>query len=604
MDDEQGSAPVSRRGFLGLGATGGALAAASWAFPTAAQARPGTAWHEPRHPHGTTLEATLLPGAPGRGGYAPLVVRPGEPHLVRDELLGGAMARTGRHRSRRPVVVLGQLTDIHVLDAQSPARVEYLDRFDDPDSPFRSVLPFDSSYRAHEMLTAQVGESMVRAMNRVGRGPITGAPIDFTIATGDNVDNTQHNELRWQIDLLDGERVRPDSGDLTKYEGVADQASYDVRYWHPDGTPAGAADDLPRSLFGFPVVPGLLDACRRPFHATGLRTPWLTAFGNHDGLVQGNLPSTPLVAGLATGPVKFTDLPPNTNILQLAVGLQTLDPSAIGVLFQGPFRLVSPDADRRPLSRLETIREHFVTSGFPRGHGYTGNNLQTGNAFYAFDRGVVRGLVLDTVNPFGGSEGSIDQAQLDWLTAELQAGSRRYLDADGNWVRGGARDRLFVLFSHHTVETMTNAAGVGRILGPQVAQLLLRFPNVVLWVNGHTHRNAVVPFARPAGRPGGGFWEVNTAAHIDWPQQSRIVEIVDNEDGTLSLFGTLIDHAARPRPGRNLDDPLTLAALSRELAANDWQRPAPTPTVDGRRGALEDRNVELLVPTPFVMHRR
>jgi len=96
--------------------------------------------------------------------------------------------------------------------------------------------------------------------------------------------------------------------------------------------------------------------------------------------------------------------------------------------------------------------------------------------------------------------------------------------------------------------------------------------------------------------PGGGFWEVNTAAHIDWPQQARIVEIVDNDNGTLSIFGTIIDHAAPVNPGKTLDV-ATLASLSRELASNDWQR--PTATVDGRRGALEDRNVELLVPAPF-----
>ncbi len=35
-----------------------------------------------------------------------------------------------------------------------------------------------------------------------------------------------------------------------------------------------------------------------------------------------------------------------------------------------------------------------------------------------------------------------------------------------------------------------------RILGPRVRDLLLRFPNVVLWVNGHTHVNAVTLHAR------------------------------------------------------------------------------------------------------------
>lgn len=599
--DEDAQAGVTRRGFLGMGAAGGALLAASGLLAGEAQAQSPHWAQWPAFPHRTTLEHTLSLGRAGAGGYAPIVVRPGEPHLVRHELVDGQVARC---RRRRVVTVLGQLTDVHIMDAQSPARVEYLDRYNDPDNRFAALLPFDSSYRAQEMLSAQVSESMVRAMNRVGRGPVTGSRIRFTVATGDNVDNTQHNELRWQIDLLDGERVRPDSGDLTKYEGVADLVDYDVRYWHPEGAPAGQPVDRPRADFGFPLVPGLLDACRQPFHSTGLNTPWLTAFGNHDGLVQGNLPSSDAVARLATGPVKFTDLPPSTNIVALALGLQRLDPAALATLFQGPFRLVTPDADRRPLSRLETIQEHFRTSGRPRGHGYTSSNLSTGNAYYAFNRGVVRGLVLDTVNPFGGSDGSIDDAQLAWLTQELQDGSRRHLDTDGQWVRGGRHDRLFAIFSHHTVETMTNAtapAGIARILGPQVAELLLRFPNVVLWVNGHTHRNTVVPYARAAALPGGGFWEVNTAAHIDWPQQARIVEIVDNDNGTLSIFGTLLDHAASPEPGSHPHGPLALASLSRELAANDWQRPAPTATVDGRRGGIEDRNVELLVPAPFVL---
>lgn len=603
MDDDRRSSALSRRAFLGLGVSGGVLIAADGLFGQPAGAEPLHHSRWPARPRGTTLERTLLLGPAGAGGYAHLVARPGEPHLVRDDLVG---ARFPRHGRRRAVTVLGQLTDIHVMDAQSPARVEFLDRYNDPGQPFASAVPFDSSYRAHEMLSAQVSEAMVRSLNQVGRGPVTGAPISFTMATGDNVDNTQHNEVRWQIDLLDGERVRPDSGDLTKYEGVADLVNYDPHYWHPDGAPPGQAADLPHANYGFPTVPGLLDACRRPFRATGLRTPWLTTFGNHDGLLQGNLPSSPDVKALAIGSDKIVDLPPLTvpEFIAFAQGLKTLDPKSLATLFSGPVRVVTADADRRPLSRLETIQEHFDTSGWPRGHGYRPENLRTGNAYYAFDKGPVRGLVLDTVNPFGGSEGSIDEAQLSWLTQQLQQGSTRYLDDSGHWVHGGRHNRLFVIFSHHTRETMTNAAapdGITRILGPQVAQLLLRFPNVVLWINGHTHRNTVVPYARAAGMPAGGFWEVNTAAHIDWPQQARIVEIVDNDNGTLSIFGTLIDHAAPPRPGRRLDDPLALAALSRELAANDWQRPAPTATVDGRRGALEDRNVELLVAAPFAL---
>jgi metallophosphoesterase (TIGR03767 family) len=591
---------VTRRQVLGAGAAGGALLATGLVFPDGAEASP-----DRRHKgRGTTLERTLLRGQPGVGGYRPIVAGPGEPHLIRDDLVGNTPRN--RHDHRRAIAAFGQLTDMHILDAQSPARVEFLDRYNDPGSPFASVLPFQSSWRPQEMLTAQVAEAMVQAINRVRRAPVTGLPLSFTISTGDNVDNTQHNELRWQIDLLDGGTVRPDSGNLTRFEGVMDQASYDLNYWHPDGAPAGQPTDLPTSTYGFPHLPGLLDATRRPFEATGLRMPWLSVFGNHDGLVQGNVPSNPIIAGLATGPVKFIGLPAGTNIIQLALGLQAGDPAALQLLFSGPFRLVTPDQDRRPLSRQETIAEHFNTTSHPDGHGYRAQNQTSGKAYYAFDSGVVRGLVLDTVNPFGGSEGSVDAEQLTWLTAELAAGSSRYLDASGAVVKHRVRDRLLVIFSHHSIGSMTNAAGIGRILGPAVRDLLLRFPNVVLWVNGHTHRNTVRPYGRVAGAAiAGGFWEINTAAHIDWPQQARVVELMDNGDGTLSVFGTLIDHAAPLSPGHGTpDSPLDLASLSRELGANDWQNDFSNPHEDGRRGAVEDRNVELRVLAPFKLAGR
>jgi hypothetical protein len=66
-----------------------------------------------------------------------------------------------------------------------------------------------------------------------------------------------------------------------------------------------------------------------------------------------------------------------------------------------------------------------------------------------------------------------------------------------------------------------------------------RFPNVVAWVNGHTHVNRVNPVPDPTGYTGG-FWEITTAAHVDYPEHARIIELVDNRDGTLSIFGTVI----------------------------------------------------------------
>ncbi len=156
-----------------------------------------------------------------------------------------------------------------------------------------------------------------------------------------------------------------------------------------------------------------------------------------------------------------------------------------------------------------------------------------------------------------------------------------------------------MLFSHHTISTMGNPfpdpamPDDRRVLGDEVVAFLHRFPNVVAWVNGHTHANRVTPYPDPSGRTGG-FWELNTAAHIDAPQQSRIVELVDNADGTLSIFGTLVDHGAPARAPRDDLSTLALASHARELAYNDPQADLAHAT-----GGPTDRNVELLITRPF-----
>ncbi|WP_067461277.1 TIGR03767 family metallophosphoesterase [Actinomadura macra] len=573
----------------GLVAFPARTASASPAAPTSVSAETGPALRGPVA--GTTLDRTFLLGAPGAGGYRQVVAGPGEPHLLRRDLGGTAAAR--RAATRRGILAFGHLTDVHVVDAQSPARVEFVDRLKDG----LLLLPVEGAYRPQEILSTQVADAMVQAMNKVGRGPATGLGLAFTINTGDAADNVQYNEVRWVIDLLDGGRIRPDSGDPDRYEGVMDHVSYDRAFWHPDGPPSGAEADIPISRYGFPRVTGLIDAARRPFQATGLASPWLATFGNHDGLVQGNLPVNPLVSGLATGRIKIGAPASDAQAARLARMLRDADASELVRLSReqggagGLFRPVTPDPHRRMLTRAEVVAEHFRTTTSLRGHGFTQANLRDGTAYYAFDRGVVRGLVLDTVNPNGYSEGSLDKAQFAWLEAQLKAGSGRYLRVDGTVVENGVEDRLFVLFSHHPIGSLENSLGGDRVLGDEVKAVLLRYPNVVLWVNGHTHRNQVIPHARKGG---GGFWEVNTAAHIDFPQQSRIVEIADNADGTLSIFATVLDSAAPASYDGRLTDPVRLASLSRELAGNDWQE-----REEHRRGEISDRNVELLVPAPF-----
>ncbi|HEX9969482.1 MAG TPA: hypothetical protein VGB03_05025, partial [Acidimicrobiales bacterium] len=316
--------------------------------------------------------------------------------------------------------------------------------------------------------------------------------------------------------------------------------------------------------------------------------------------VQGNAPANATFEEIATGSVKVVNLPAGMSPGDFQTGLTQQDPSVLAALAVAPARPVTPDPKRQFVTPQQYAAAHFgpSTPG-PRGHGLTQQNLDAGTLYYTFEPApAVTGIVLDTVNRAGYAEGSLDPAQFAWLEEQLKKVSSRYFDAAGTEVRTSAADRLVVVFSHHSLASMTNlfpdpTTGGQRVLGPQVEALLHRFPNVVLWVNGHSHENRVTPRPDTSGRTGG-FWEILTAAHVDYPQQARLVEVADNRDGTLSIFGTVVEHAAPAATTVGATDVLSLAAISRELSANDYQV-----NLALSLGAPEHRNVELLVKAPF-----
>jgi metallophosphoesterase (TIGR03767 family) len=572
---------LSRRGLLRSAAALTGAAAATPLFASLAE----SAVAATTSTAGTTLARTYGPGAPNAKGYAKIVAQAGEPHLVRTDL--GIPAAPNRADCRTPLLAFVQFSDVHVVDHQSPARVEWLDRFEDPND--LGLVPglLSAAYRPQEMLTAQVMDAMVRAINDIKKGPVTKLPLAFMIETGDNSDNCQHNEVRWNIDILDGkDGVRPDSGNLSRYDGVMDNNAlyYDTHYWHPEGTPLGKKPDILRDQHGFPVVKGLLDAARRPFDAEGLDIPWYTCFGNHDGLIQGNFPANSTQLGvLATGNLKVMSTPAGLSQSDVinAVSEQNLDGILNNLLASPLARIVPADKNRRTVSRSQIIAEHFNTTTAPVGHGYTAENRQDGTAYYYFDQGGFRFVVMDSVNPNGYADGSLDNAQYAWLQETVES----------------ATGKAVLVFSHHTSDTMGNPlvlTGLDptpRVLGDTVTAYLLSQKRVIAWVNGHTHRNQVIAHARPDGS--GGFWEINTASHIDFPQQARLIEVVDNGDDTMSIFTTIVDHAGPADYAGDLSNTLSLASLSRELSANDPQ--SNLASLSGTAGA---RNAELVLATP------
>lgn len=535
----------------------------------------------------TTLERRLVSGTVLRtgtaGAYRRLTTAGGEPHLRRLDLVPDA----GQAGERRSLLHFLHLTDAQIVDVQSPARFEFLDRHADRDA----LGPLLPAHRSQESLQLHALEAMIRTARSLPPSPITGAPVSLAVSTGDAIDNQQWNELLWFLGVMQGGSVAPDSGG-PGFEGVQASSWEDPAYWRPDGP-----GDVYAGRWGFPSYPGLLAEGTKRFDAAGLRMPWLACLGNHEGLVQGTSLPTEAARAIAVGGRKAVAAPPSLD-LERNVDRFVSEPEAF---LAGPSRAVTPDPDRRLFSRRAFVQAHLEAGGPPRGHGFTPENLQHGTAYYVYDAVPgVRLVVLDTANPGGFYQGSVGARQVAWLEERLAEVHTGYLDAAGDVVRTGNADRHVVVFSHHGLETLTNDLALSdpfdpgpedlpRVLGPALRQVLHRFPNVVLWVSGHTHEHHAISRPDPQARTGG-FWEVSTGAIADWPVQSRLVELVDNGNGTVSVFATLVDHAAPPDP-TDAEGLWRLASIHREVAANDPYSGMSSIAA----GEPTDRNVELVV---------
>ena len=318
----------------------------------------------------------------------------GEPLIERRDLARAAPAASSPASA--------QLTDAHVRDEESPARVPFLDRLGPP---------FTSTFRPQEAVSPQVLDAAVRALDRERPQAV--------VVTGDIVDNAQANEL----DLALGRAARRAASTPTAarrgYDGVQDAANPDPYYYRPD-------NDAPRH-------PGVLAAAQRPFRAAGLRAPWYPAIGNHDVLVAGR------GAGDA-GDRGGRDRRPDGHRARSAT-------------FQPP-----TDGDRgraRPSTRCSTQGEVLgraeTRPGRPRAPppGARGGRRaacgrrrsarrprRTGWTTRSTSAPRVRGIVLDTAARGGGSRGVVSAAQVAWLRAQL--------------ARAG--DRHVVVFSHNPLE--------------------------------------------------------------------------------------------------------------------------------------------------------
>jgi len=130
---------ITRRNLVRNAVTAGGLALAATTMPGVLRSATASAAPAPAlapttapvaPPTGSTLEQTFTTGTPGAGGYRPVIAASGEPHHVREGL--GVAAEAGRASRRQGLISFVQLSDVHIVDAQSPLRLEWTDRLDDP----------------------------------------------------------------------------------------------------------------------------------------------------------------------------------------------------------------------------------------------------------------------------------------------------------------------------------------------------------------------------------------------------------------------------------------------------------------------------------------
>jgi 3',5'-cyclic AMP phosphodiesterase CpdA len=374
---------------------------------------------------GSTLVRTW--GDPrGNGVLAP---GPGEPMVHRTELAPAA-------RLTRPVATFVQITDAHVTDEESPARLEMLDRLGPP---------FTSAFRPQESLSPFVLAAVVRTIDRVHP--------EAVFETGDLIDNAQQNEMDLALGILRGGRVDPNSG-APGYDGVQSSSNPDPLIYRP-------GVDAPR-------YPGLLAAAERSFRSPGLKAPWYPLAGNHDLEVQGNVPATARTNAVAVGDRKLVTI--DRSALDQGRGA-TLDRGLVDRLLAGslPGRTVSVPADRarRELSPAAAVARLRAASG----HGGDGPLMDD-----VVDLGgSVRAILLDTTDRAASASGLLRASQVTWLRAQLKA----------------AGDRSLLVVSGSPLAETAGARGALRALAGD--------PHVLAAIAGDVHRNSIVPVHTAAG---------------------------------------------------------------------------------------------------------
>lgn len=473
------------------------------------------------------------------------------PIVTRTDIMApGYSASSGVKKTR--LMNFFAMTDVHLTDKEAPNQLIFLQQSNpgfagQNTSIFSGIMPY----------TPHVFDAAIQTANALHKKD----PFDFFISLGDVCNTSMYNELRWYLDIIDGEVITPSSGSHLGADTVDFQ---------------------------------------KPFQAAGLdeSIPWYQTLGNHDHFMIGSFPvfadpnldlSASYISDTVwavpnellspntsttdpTWPANFDkNYLKNSNKPQFYQGVIDGSKPDITIINSGavenyptPPKVVA-DPDRRSLHRTEWIQEFFSTATGPVGHGFnlvsSNKNFglvpadeRAGFACYSFvpkSTVPLKVIVLDdTQREDDGSidihgHGFLDATRWAWLQAELDDGQ--------------AADQLMIIAAHIPIgvanigselewwlgahgdpsTTVTNAVDLTGLVAK-----LQSSTNLLMWISGHRHLNHVKAFKSPdINAPEMGFWQVETSSLHDFPQQFRTFEIFLNTDYTVSIEAVNVDPA-------------------------------------------------------------
>jgi hypothetical protein len=150
-------------------------------------------------------------------GYSDWQLAPGEDQGRKLDLMPAGY--TGSPNAAQ-LLSFFSFSDVHITDKESPSQVPYFGWSANFGAATTGL--YSQAYSPVMLSTTQVLDATVRTVNALHAQ----SPFDFGVMLGDVANSSQFNELRWFIDVMDGQYIEPSSGDHRGADSIGYQKPF------------------------------------------------------------------------------------------------------------------------------------------------------------------------------------------------------------------------------------------------------------------------------------------------------------------------------------------------------------------------------------------